>query len=78
MAIDDDLGRRFVCGKCKARGAEVKRMTATRTGLSGMFGLQHLFIAVTCMACGYTELYDPQVLEGKDDAGAILDAILGG
>jgi len=35
-------------------------------------------IAISCTACGYTDLFNPEILEGKDNAGGILDAIFGG
>ena len=76
MAIDDELARRFVCCKCKATGAVTKRFAATGTGLSRLIDLQHhVFIAVSCKGCGYTDLFDLQVLEGKSNAEAIIDAI---
>jgi predicted nucleic-acid-binding Zn-ribbon protein len=79
MAIDEELARRFVCSKCKATGASVKRFAATGTGLSRLLDVQHnVFIAVSCTACGYTDLFNPEILEGKDNAGAIIDAIFGG
>ena len=78
MAIDDELTRRFVCARCKGAGGTAKRFAATGTGLSRWFDIQHnVFIAVSCKACGYTDLFNPEVLEGKDNVGAILDAIFG-
>lgn len=78
MHVDDALAERFVCPKCDARGGVVKRFAATGTGLSRMFDIEHnVFIAVSCQACGYTELYNPEILEEKDNLGVFLDALFG-
>lgn len=78
MKIDDQLAQRFVCPKCQSAGAAVKRFAATGTGLSRMFDIEHnVFIAASCLNCGYTEVYNPEILEGKDDVGAVLDLIFG-
>lgn len=78
MKLDDALAEKFVCAKCKSRGASVKRFAATGTGLSRMFDIEHnVFIAISCDECGYTEIYNPEVLEGKDNLGAFLDTVFG-
>lgn len=44
-----------------------------------MFDIEHnVFIAASCENCGYTEVYNPEVLEGKDDVGAVMDLLFGG
>lgn len=79
MRLEDRIARRFVCAKCNSSGATVKRIGASGTGLSKLFDIQHnTFVAVSCMNCGYTEMYNPEVLEGKDKTGAILDILFGG
>jgi predicted nucleic-acid-binding Zn-ribbon protein len=79
MRLEDQIGQRFVCAKCNSSGASVKRIAAPGTGLSRMFDIQHnTFIAASCRNCGYTEIYDPEMLEGKDKTGAILDILFGG
>ncbi|HEX3031502.1 MAG TPA: zinc ribbon domain-containing protein [Bacillota bacterium] len=76
--LDDQLGSRFVCVKCNNSGAKVKRFAATGTGLSKLFDIQHNeFIAVSCKNCGFTELYNPEILEGKNNLGNILDILFG-
>lgn len=78
MSIDDKLAQRFKCARCNQRGAEVTRFAATGTGLSRLFDLQHnKFIAVSCRHCGYTELYNPKILEGDGVAGNVLDLLFG-
>lgn len=78
MKLDEQLAAKFVCVKCKGSGATVKRIAATGTGISRVFDIQHnKFIAVSCQQCGFTELYNPEILEGKDTRGDILDIIFG-
>ena len=78
MKLEDRIGQRFICVKCNSTGAGVKRISASGTGLSKMFDIQHnTFIAASCSNCGYTEIYNPEILEGKDKAGAILDILFG-
>ncbi|GAB6174984.1 zinc ribbon domain-containing protein [Paradesulfitobacterium aromaticivorans] len=79
MDLDEQLAQRFVCVKCGNHGALAKRFAATGTGLSKMFDIQHNeFIAVSCQSCGFTEIYNPEILEGKDNLGSILDVFFGG
>ena len=79
MTSDDELAARFVCAKCQYRGARTKRFAATGTGLSKLLDIQHnKFITVSCSNCGYTEIYNPDILESKSHVGDILDVIFGG
>jgi len=79
VSIDEQLSERFVCAKCTHRGATTKRITATGAGLSKLFDIQHnQFVTVSCRNCGYTEVFNPEVLEGKRALGSILDVIFGG
>jgi len=76
VRIEEQLAPRFVCPKCHHAGASSRRFAATGTGISKLFDIQHnKFVALTCRNCGFTEVYDPRVLEGKDHLGTILDVI---
>ena len=76
MKLEDQFAVRFVCDKCKRSGAKVKRIAATGTGLSKLLDIQHnQFIAVSCKNCGYTEIYNPDMLEEKSHLGTILDIL---
>ncbi len=78
MNLDQELARRFVCAKCRRQGGRVKRFAATGTGLSRLFNVQHnKFVAVSCTNCGYTELYNPQILERKGVGMDVLDLLFG-
>jgi predicted nucleic-acid-binding Zn-ribbon protein len=79
MSLEEQLGTRFVCAKCKTHGAKVKRISAAGTGISKIFDIQHnQFVTASCTHCGYTEIYNPEVLEGKRHLGSILDVLFGG
>jgi len=79
MSLEDQFALRFVCVKCDSSGAVTKRISASGTGISKLFDIQHnQFIAVSCRGCGYTEIYNPEVLEGKRHLGSILDVLFGG
>jgi predicted nucleic-acid-binding Zn-ribbon protein len=78
MSIDEQMATRFVCSKCNNQGASTKRFSAAGTGISKILDIQHnQFVAVSCRNCGYTEIYNPEVLEGKKHLGSILDVIFG-
>ena len=79
MRVDDQLAERFVCTKCKQMGGKARRFAAPGTGFTRLLDLQHnRFIAVSCNYCGYTEVYNPVVLEGKKSRlGDILDLLFG-
>ena len=78
MALEEQLAQRFVCSKCQTHGAKVKRISAAGTGLSKIFDIEHnQFVTVSCKNCGYTEIYNPEVLEGKRTLGSILDVLWG-
>jgi len=77
--LEDQFTTRFKCSRCDSQGARVKRFAASGTGLSKLLDIQHnQFIAVSCNHCGFTELYNPEVLEGKRHLGSVLDVLFGG
>jgi predicted nucleic-acid-binding Zn-ribbon protein len=79
MSLEDQIALRFRCDKCENVGGTVKRFAASGTGLSKLLDIQHnQFIAASCRNCGYTEIYNPEVLEGKRQVGNILDVLFGG
>jgi len=76
MKLDEQFASRLACQKCKQTGAEVKRIAATGTGISKMLDIQHnQFLAVSCRNCGFTEIYNPGMLEEKRTLGTILDVL---
>jgi len=76
MALEDQLAARFQCSKCKNAGGKAKRIATSGAGLSKILDIQHnQFITVSCNNCGYTEIYSPEVLEGRRDLGNVLDVL---
>lgn len=78
--IEKEIASRFKCPKCRTTGASVKSLALTGTGASKIFNIQHnRYIFASCSKCGYTEIFDLDMLSGgKDTAANILDAIFGG
>lgn len=74
--VDEGLAREFVCDRCDETGAHVEHLTMSGTGLSRLFEIQrYRYAFVSCNNCGYTEVYDLRVLEGKDSLGAFLEVL---
>ena len=45
-------------------------------GISRLFEVQpYRYVFVSCTHCGYTEVYNLDTLEGKDDLGTFLDIL---
>jgi hypothetical protein len=74
--LDQQLEEAFVCPRCDHQGARVERLAMSGTGLSRLFEVQgYRYAFVSCTNCGYTEVYDLRVLEGKDDLGTFLEIL---
>jgi len=74
--VDEALAREFVCARCGQTGARVERLSMSGTGLSRLFEVQpYSYAFVSCTDCGYTEVYDLRILEGKDDLGLFLEVL---
>ena len=57
------LGQHFKCQKCEHRDARIERVATAGTGFAKMLAKD--FVAVSCQNCGYTELFNLTVLEGR-------------
>ena len=76
--LEDQIGARFVCSKCKNSQAKVRRFAATGSGITRFIDWQHNeFISVSCNKCGYTEMYDPEVFRDKSKVTNVLDLLFG-
>jgi uncharacterized protein len=73
------LASRFICAKCGASGAHVKKVAMTGTGFSRLLDFQHnRYAFASCERCGFTEVYDLRILEGSLGQGMnILDLLFG-
>ena len=80
MDLAESIRSRFKCQKCGNSQARVKEVAMTGTGLSKLFDIEHNhYFFVSCLNCGYTEVFDPEVLGGKRGRlGTILDILFGG
>ncbi len=64
--VDNILSEEFVCPRCEGRGAKVERVAMAGTGISRLLEIQHRTYAfASCLDCGYTEVYNLRILEGK-------------
>ena len=73
-SVESEFLECFKCCKCNHTDALVKRTATTEGGLV----IHHSkFIAVSCENCGYTELFNLKVLEGKNCIGTIMDILFG-
>ena len=74
--VEDQLAEAFLCRKCQHHGARVERLALSGTGFSRFFDIQpYRYAYASCTNCGYTEVYNLQTLEGKDDLGLFLDVL---
>ena len=73
---DQLLSQEFVCAKCGQQGAQVKRLAMSGTGFSRLFEMQlNRYAFVSCHNCGYTEVYNLETLEGRDNIGSLLEIL---
>jgi predicted nucleic-acid-binding Zn-ribbon protein len=76
--LDEQIKAKFKCAKCRNTTANVRRFAATGAGITRFIDWQHNeYISVSCMNCGYTEMFDPEVFSDKGKAVKILDLIFG-
>lgn len=75
-SVEELLSGAFQCQKCQHRGAHVQRLAMSGTGISRLLEIQpYRYVFASCNHCGYTEVYDLSVLEGKDNLGTFIDAL---
>lgn len=78
--IEQLISEKFRCVKCSNRECEVKEVAMTGTGLSKLLDVQHNhFLFVSCLRCGYVEVFNPDILAGKRSGslGSMIDLIFG-
>jgi predicted nucleic-acid-binding Zn-ribbon protein len=77
--VDDLLAQEFSCARCGHLGAHVERLAMSGTGWSRFLEIQkYRYAFASCLNCGYTEVYNLHVLEGKDNLGTFLDVLFSG
>ncbi|MGQ0604750.1 MAG: zinc ribbon domain-containing protein, partial [Anaerolineales bacterium] len=72
----EQLSQAFVCAKCRHPGGKVERLAMSGTGLSRLLEIQaYRYAFASCLNCGYTEVYNLEALEGKDNLGSLLEVL---
>ncbi|WP_244226630.1 zinc ribbon domain-containing protein [Paenibacillus protaetiae] len=59
----------------------VNEVAMTGAGISKWLDIQHRhYLFVSCLSCGYVEVYNPDILagDGRGRASTILDILFGG
>lgn len=70
------LEQEFLCPRCHNHGAHAEKLAMSGTGLSRLFEVQpYRYAFVSCNNCGYTEIFNLQMLEGKDNLGTFLEVL---
>ncbi|MFC1757198.1 zinc ribbon domain-containing protein [Planctomycetota bacterium] len=78
-SLEDEISDRFKCSKCAHGIPRTKRIATTGTGLTKLMDVQqNRFLVVSCTNCGYSELYDANVLGARSGISDILDFLFGG
>jgi predicted nucleic-acid-binding Zn-ribbon protein len=73
---DDLLAQKFVCPRCGNQGGRTDRLSMSGTGISRLLEIQqYRYAFISCLNCGYTEVYNLRMLEGKDDLGTFLEVL---
>ncbi|MGO4374084.1 zinc ribbon domain-containing protein [Paenibacillus sp. MCAF20] len=66
LSLEDHIISSFTCVKCKCEECGIKEVAMTGTGLSKLMDIQHNhYLFVSCLDCGYVEVYDPDILRQK-------------
>lgn len=74
--LDMMLAQQFKCPKCNGQGGHVERLAMSGTGISRLMEIQaYTYAFVSCLNCGFTEIYNLKMLEGRDDIGKILEIL---
>ena len=74
--LDQEIASRFRCAKCRTQGASVTRL-AFYQPMASAFAYGDRFLAVSCSCCGFTELYNPDMLERQGTRMELLDLLFG-
>ncbi len=73
---EDILAEQFICSHCKNEGAHVEKLAMSGTGLSRLLEIQpHRYAFVSCRNCGFTEVFNLKILDGKDNLGTFIDIL---
>lgn len=75
-SITDQLGASFVCARCDSKGGTAQQLAMSGTGISRLLEIQpYRYAFVSCNNCGYTEIFNLDILNRRDDLGNFLDVL---
>ena len=75
-SVEAQISGAFRCPKCNQHGAHVERLSMSGTGISRFFEVQpYRYAFASCNNCGFTEIYNLETMEGKDDLGTFLEIL---
>jgi predicted nucleic-acid-binding Zn-ribbon protein len=80
LGIEELMANKFKCSKCIHNECLAKEVSMSGTGLSKIFDIDYNhYLFVTCMNCGFVEVYNPDVLRGHKSGklGTIMDILFG-
>lgn len=79
MGVEEDIQERFNCVKCGHSECQTKELSMSGTGLGKMFDVEtNYFTFVSCSHCGYTEVFNSDILKGhRGQMGNIMDLFFG-
>jgi predicted nucleic-acid-binding Zn-ribbon protein len=79
MKLQQVFEEKFDCPKCKHTGAKVDKLAMSGTGLSRFMDIQlNKFAFVSCLNCGFTEIYNLKTLGKRDGLGDLIDILFAG
>ena len=79
--IEEQIASSFKCRICGGSRAKTKKLAMTGAGLLERWAnwQRHRYYFVSCENCGYTEIYDAEVLEKeRSRISDIIDLLFGG
>lgn len=75
--LDAEISSKFNCPRCKGQGAHVERLSMTGSGITKLLDIQpYKYLFISCNNCGYTEVFNAKILEGKKDTAMDIFDIL--
>ncbi len=74
-SLEENFAENYKCQKCEHQDAKVDRISSAGTGFAKLLAKD--FLAVSCENCGYTELFNLTVLEGRTDLQNFLRRLFG-
>ncbi|MFD1956702.1 zinc ribbon domain-containing protein [Paenibacillus thailandensis] len=76
ISLEELIADKFRCSKCRGNACGVKEVAVTGSGLAKPLDANHHhYLFVSCLSCGFVEIYDAEVLGESRSIGAVLDVL---